>query len=77
VYWVDKPRKGEQLLVFDGGFYGGDIHVYEYRESFSHEEARAEVEKASGRKLRGAQVPELVRIWVEKRFGHSIPLDLK
>ena len=77
VYWVDKPEKGEQLLIFDGGYYGGDIHVYEYKESFSSKVAKAEVEKKRGKEIEESQIPEVVRMWVEQRFGHSVSLDIK
>ena len=73
IYWVDEPLKGGRLLVFDGGYYGGDIHVYEYRESFDRKKVVAEMEK----RLRGDERADLVGSWVEKKFGHYVPLGLK
>jgi len=77
VYWVDEPKRGKQLLIFDGGYYGGDIHVYKYKKSFSPKVARSELEKSFGRKLTESEIPDLVKLWITQKFGHNEPMDLK
>ncbi len=62
VYWVDEPKKGTRLLIFDGGYYGGDIHVYGFERPFSPQSAKAELEKILGRKLTESEVPEFVQM---------------
>ena len=73
IFWVYEPLRGGRLLVFDGGYYGGGIHVYEYRKSFD----RKEVVAATERKLKQDERADAVASWVEKKFGHAVPLELK
>lgn len=76
VYWVKKPEE-KDLLIFDGGYSGGDIHVYEYKETVSSKKIEEEM-KAH---LKYDEFPEeamkeIVRWWVEKNFGHTLSYDL-
>jgi len=37
IYWIQLPKflGGNKFLIFDGGYAGGDLHVYEYKYSIS------------------------------------------
>lgn len=33
VYWFQKPQDEKDILIFDPGYIGGDIHIYEHKET--------------------------------------------
>jgi hypothetical protein len=73
VYWVQKKQGEKDLLIFDGGHWSGDIHIYEYKESRPSKEIEKEVKLF----LKTDEIPELmkdsmVRTWIEKNFGYPV-----
>lgn len=77
VYWIQRPNQ-EDIVVFDGGYWGGDIHFYEHKETIS----TAEVEKEMKAELQKEDLPEhilaeLVNFWLEKKYGRTFYWELK
>ncbi len=35
VYWFQKPKDDRDILIFDPGYHGGDIHIYEHNETMN------------------------------------------
>jgi hypothetical protein len=66
VYFLPEKQGRKAMLVFDGGYTGGDIHVYEYKETIATDEIQKELQ------LPEYQQKELVSHWVEKKLGHAI-----
>lgn len=78
VYWIKGTKDRPNILVFDGGYAGGDIHIYEHKESVSSEEAeKVAKEYLGGEEIPEENLPEVGRYWVEKKFGHNVAYDLK
>lgn len=74
IYWVRKPKGEKDLLIFDGGYVGGDIHVYEFKESYSSKKIEEDM-KAEDMPME--LIEEIVRLWVEKKYGVPMAWDLK
>jgi hypothetical protein len=77
IYWVEKPASGKPLLVFDGGYPGGDIHIYEYKESIPSDKAISEVETYLKHEVAKEVMPDVIRLWVEQKMGHNLGYDIK
>ena len=76
VYWISKPQ-GKDLIVFDGGYIGGDIHVYEYKESHSVKEIEESVRLRLGwNELPAEYAKEAVIRWIEQNLGHAMSWEL-
>jgi len=76
VYWVSKKNPEESVLIFDGGYEGGMIHIYRFKESRPSREIEMEYMKTHGKtenELDEIDTDRFMRWWVEKKFG--IPLD--
>jgi len=77
VYWVDRPEDQKDLLIFDGGYVGGDVHVYEYKETYPSKDIEEEMkEYYKTNDIPDTLMPEIVRDWVERKFGHSVAYDI-
>lgn len=77
VYWV-RRLKEKDLLVFDGGYFGGDVHIYEFKESHSAKDIEEELKnRYKVATLPDVMTDESVNLWVEKKFGMPVTYDLK
>ncbi|MDI6905237.1 MAG: hypothetical protein QMD13_07110 [Candidatus Bathyarchaeia archaeon] len=76
VYYVPERVGRNAILIFDAGYAGGDVHVYEYKESRSVKEIEEEM-KAHLRvdKLSKEAEQDVVNTWIEKNFG--LPMSWK
>jgi len=72
LYWVRRPKGEKDLLIFDAGYEGGSIHIYEYRESIEVKEIQKQVEELLKYKPPANQV---VRLWIETKYG--VPITWK
>ena len=80
---MKRPRKEKSLLIFDGGYYGGDVHVYEYKKTYPSKDIQEEMKAYYKNKL-GAKwtelpdhmIPNIVRDWVGKKFGKALAFDI-
>ena len=77
VYYLAEREDRKAILVFDGGYVGGDIHIYEHKESRPTKEIEEEV-KAYFKvdKLSSEVMKNIVGMWIEQNFGHSISWKL-
>jgi len=73
VYYSAGREEKKAIVVFDAGHSGGDIHIYEHKESRSIKEIEEEM-KSHLRvdKLSTEAKRSIVNMWVEREFGHSI-----
>ena len=76
VYWIRKWEGEKDLLVFDDGYYDGDIHIYEYKESITTKRIEAEINADYYNKLPNELLREIGRLWIEKNLGKSIYFDV-
>lgn len=72
VYFSDKTQDRKAILVFDAGHAGGDVHIYERKET----RQAKEIEEGMKAHLNTDKIPkdfqmDIVRMWVEKEFGYS------
>lgn len=73
VYYIPEREGQKAIIIFDGGYAYGDIHIYEYVKSHDTEEIEKEIkEHYKVDKLSETISKEMVSIWVEKNFGHSM-----
>ena len=70
VYFVPEKKDRKAMIIFDAGYAGGDVHIYEHKESISTDEMGKELQ------LSEWQLKELVNKWVDKKLGHSISYKL-
>jgi hypothetical protein len=54
LYWVKKVG-GKDILIFDRGYKGGTLYVYEFKESFLVDDIQ--------------KTEKDIRSWIEKKFG--------
>jgi hypothetical protein len=66
VYFIPETKDRKAMIVFDGGYFGGDIHVYEHKEAIAIKDIQKELQ------LPEYQLKELTNHWVEKNIGHAI-----
>lgn len=77
VYYIPERDDRRAILVFDAGHAGGDVHVYEHKESRQANGIEAEVKVY----LRVDELPrepetDAIRIWIEKEFGFPMSWKL-
>jgi hypothetical protein len=78
VFWVKKKEPEKSLLIFDSVYFGGDFQIFEYKETCLSKEIEDKMSSQHGnKKLSEIELEEMVRRWVEKKFGHTITWDLK
>lgn len=70
VYWIKKQEGEKDLLVFDGGYFGGMIHIYEFKESVPSEKIAEESKAYFKNKLPPKFQKEITRYWVENNLGN-------
>jgi hypothetical protein len=58
--------------TIDGGYWGGDIHVYEYKESIPSKKIEEEIKSYYKNNLPKELLNEITRLWVEKNHGNSL-----
>jgi len=76
VYYIQREGK-KAILVFDAGYAGGDVHIYEHKESCSAKEIEEEVRAYLQMNVPCKEASRaIVSIWVEKNFGHSMSWKL-
>ena len=76
VYYVQESEDRKAILVFDAGHAGGDVYVYEFRESYPTEQIKEEAKNFLRlNKMSKTTEKEMVGSWVEKKFG--FPLSWK
>ena len=73
VYFCEKTQDRNAILIFDAGYDGGDIHIYEHKET--QQAKKIENEMKTHFKPHG--IPEdfhkdVVQMWVEQKYGNSI-----
>jgi hypothetical protein len=77
VYYLAERQDRKALLVFDAGYAGGDIHVYEHKETIATERLEEEMKQFYGKdQLSETILKELVALWVEKKLGHPMSWKL-
>jgi hypothetical protein len=76
VYWIHKPEGEKDLLIFDAGYVGGDIHIYEFKESIPSENIEEEIKSYYQNNLPKEFLKEITRLWVEKNCGNSLYWNL-
>ncbi len=66
LYWL--KNGDDDRLVFDPGYYGGDVHIYKHWKSVKASDIRTEVLKGLGiEELPEEMESNVVMIWAEKR----------
>ena len=76
VYYVQERIGQKALLVFDAGHAGGDIHIYEYKESQSTVDIMEEIKKQLQAEMLSREAQDaMVRMWIEK--NHGFPMSWK
>jgi len=77
VYYLQEREDRKAIIVFDAGYAGGDVHIYEHKEAFPTKEIKKEIGAYLKLESMSKETEkEIVRLWVEKRFGHSISWNL-
>lgn len=77
VYYLAEREDRKAMLVFDAGHSGGDIHIYEHKETRPTKEIEEEIKAyLQVDKLSKEALENIVSMWVEKEFGHSMPWKL-
>lgn len=77
VYYVQEREGRKAILVFDAGHAGGDVYVYEHKESNQTKDIEQEIMKYLHVDVLPKETKEeMVRIWVEKNFGTSMSWKL-
>lgn len=66
VYYLPERQDRKAMIIFDGGYFGGDIHIYEHKETIATDDMQKELQ------LPEYQLKELTTHWVEKKLGHAI-----
>ena len=54
VYWI-KRRNQKDVLIFDGGYEGGTLYIYEFKEAVLADDA--------------LKTAKNIELWIEKTFG--------
>jgi hypothetical protein len=77
VYYLAEREDKKAMLIFDAGYAGGDIHIYEHREMISSQEIEEEM-KTHYRldKLSKETLKEVVGLWIDKKYGHLMSWKL-
>ena len=78
IYWVKGKKDDKDLLIFDRGYNGGDVHIYELKDSFP----QTKIEEYMKNYYQIDDLPtnimsELVMNWVEKKFGSTMYWEFK
>ena len=77
VYYIPERENEKAIIIFDGGYAGGDVHIYEHKKSCSTEEIQEEIKAyLQTNKLPKEAKESIVSIWVEKNFGHLMSWKL-
>lgn len=45
IYYFPETQERRAVLIFDGGYEGGDIHIYEHKETLPDSELDAQIRK--------------------------------
>lgn len=70
VYYLQKREDRKAIIVFDAGHAGGDVHIYEHKESRSVDQIEEEVKAFL--KVDHISTLNPVWTWVDKKYGHSM-----
>lgn len=77
VYYLAERDDRKAILIFDAGHAGGDVHIYEHKESHSTKEIEKEMKAyLQVDKLSEEAMTNIVSMWVEKELGHSVSWKL-
>ena len=76
IYYIGQREEKKAVLVFDAGHANGDIHIYEHKTTLSSKDILIEMQEEYSN-LPDETRKEIVRNWVEKKFGHSISWKLE
>ena len=71
VYWVPGNKDKKDLLIFDGGYEDGSIHIYEIKESILFEEVVKEFKKMLNLSDSARHNQDMIiTSWIEHKFGY-------
>jgi len=77
VYYLAEREDRKAVLIFDGGYAGGDIHIYEHKESRETTELEEEMKQYYQNEELPKEVrEELVALWIEKNLGYAMSWKL-
>lgn len=76
IFYIPKGSGRKAIIVYDRGHAGGDVHVYECKESYSTKEIEEEIKKhLQIDKVPSGEQNTIIQTWVEKKFG--LPISWK
>lgn len=75
VYYSAEREDRKAILVFDAGYAGGDVHIYEHKETRLAKEIEDEVK--ANLKTDNLSTLNPVQVWVNQKFGHSMSWKLE
>jgi len=70
LYWIKAPKDqgGDDLLVLDPGYEGGQVHIYTKKESIDAKTIIEELERAQqGKPLHEGQERNAVSSWAQRK----------